>query len=383
MPDIAIAHHEWMALCHLVHAIDPSESDPAEGVALMRRQGRRWWTVWDRGAAVHTTAVSDTERPRPEHEVTLVSPRVVYHAVAMGGSADPVHLRLDDGSVGLSGQRGALTVTRPVERPVASDRRVTAVESTATVPAGDLRAVLAGAVYRPRGVVADRTGPWLSLEVAEGRLVVAANWTDLGAPSTRFEIPARTYGTSRPIAPAVVAVEQLLRDVDDDVAVGLTVPESRDALEVDTPEWWLRSNAADLGPGRWRRRVVQALEAADLAAHGGDDMWLVQVAEHSMALHLVDDEPTLVRASAMLVDGIEDRADVLAEVNALTGALPGTRVWFDSGVVFAGFDLPGSAVEEHLAPMLVNLGRRVNELRPLLAALGARQPTNYDQGVLF
>lgn len=259
MPDIAIAHHEWMALCHLVHAIDPSESDPAEGVALMRRQGRRWWTVWDRGAAVHTTAVPDTERPRPEHEVTLVSPRVVYHAVAMGGSADPVHLRLDDGSVGLSGQRGALTVTRPVERPVASDRRVTAVESTATVPAGDLRAVLAGAVYRPRGVVADRTGPWLSLEVAEGRL------------------------------------------------------------------------------------------------------W----------------------ASAMLVDGIEDRADVLAEVNALTGALPGTRVWFDSGVVFAGFDLPGSAVEEHLAPMLVNLGRRVDGLRPRLAALGARQPTNYDQGVLF
>ena len=239
-----LSSEELVAARAVVLAADPSEVDPAHGVALVVNGGTRSWTAWSPYVHAVTTPI---DGPGEDDRCVFVSRRLVEFAAALADQGDEVALHVDHVGVEVTGGAVAMRFAHPPLGRTAPSAPSSSHGARATVNASALFQLLSMGRVLPVGVDLDEIDPPpFNLAIEDGRLVAAVDWSDAGVPATSLAIDAETTGRAvADIGPAIVA--NVARLTDPDEAVAVVIPTDAPWIVVECAAWTARIRSGPFG----------------------------------------------------------------------------------------------------------------------------------------
>jgi hypothetical protein len=336
---------ELLSVCAILGAIPPSETE-GEGVWVRSVNGTRVWsastngTLWEvQGESVGVPIEARCLPGRLVWEARILAHTSENHEVTISIPDDIVCLVTSD--------VGSAVLDLPRETEIQTYPMYVADQASAKTTVGALYDL----IYRARMIPAGPSNddfPDARLFIDELGISIYVDWSICNGSRTTCRIPAEVTGTTDRLVHMGV-IFGVIRDLDRDLEITIRVPvQAGIPLLVEGEEFRVAVACTATGALRHHEQVQATL----LAMNGfrtrtvDTGKFFVASSSRDFAVELIDRPIETLSVHTEVCRDVPLSLELLTQLNETNSSLIGSRMWVIDDVVWAGLELPVSAIDD-------------------------------------
>lgn len=341
---ITVDRTELFKVGDVLGSYAPTEVE-GEGVWVRSVNGFRVWSCRTSGVLWEVTGDPCTERLDPR----CLAGRLVWNARAFA-MFDPdveVTIEIPDGEVATATSSvGRSVVDLPRESVVPQYPMYVTEAASARIGVGSFVDLLQRS-YMTVPAADGAPSPTPYLFVRDGEILVHLDWSVRDGFRTTQAVRADTTGEgTRPLR--LSPLLDLLQYIDTDGELTVVVPKDPSVpLLVAGDGFRFALDPVLDGAARHHDHLERVLRDS---TNGGcrtleQGQYSVDVGERTVHVELVDLPTETIVLTTCVCDGVEETAELLAQINHTNAGLSGARLWVTDGVVWARSELPVASID--------------------------------------
>ena len=336
---------ELELVCSLLAYASPVETQ-GDGVWVSSVNGGRIWSV-STDTTIWEACGDPVEFPM---ETRCIPGRAVWEAriFAITSNSHEVHFSIPDDLVCLvSSDVGTSVIDLPRNNEAPSFPMYVAESAVAKTTAGAFFDLLLRARMVPLGPSNDDY-PDAHLIVENGAIAVFVDWSIRNALRGTYRIPADITGEASCVLP-MGPVYDVIREQDRDQNITLHIPARPDLpLLIEGGLFRAAIKCPASGAARHHEELLRTLVVMPgCRVHEIErGSFGLSTRSREFRVELIDQSGEMISICTEVCRNVELNIELLTQINEANGALVGSRLWTRDNVVWAGFDLPVSALSE-------------------------------------
>jgi hypothetical protein len=336
---------ELELVCNLLAYVPPMETQ-GEGVWVRSVNGGRVWsvatdiTIWE----VHGDPV---EFPI---ETRCLPSRAIWEAriLALSSNNHEVEFSIPDDLVCLvTTDIGSTVIDLPRETEVPTYPMYVVESASATTTIGALFDLLFRARMVPLGP-SNEEYPDAQLFIENNEISIFVDWSLRNASRSTHRIPAQVNGEAN-CSLLMGAIYDVIREMDRDKEVTLRIP-ARPDIPVLIESGLFRAAVKCTSTGAVRlhdelHKTLSSMSGCQVRAVDSGK-FVVATRTREFTVELTDRPDETVSVHSEVCRDMPVTFELLSQINETNAALVGSRLWMVDEVVWAGLDLPASAMGE-------------------------------------
>lgn len=359
---------ELDSVCALLGPFPPAETD-GEGVWVRIVDGTRVWsastngTLWEVQGEVAETPI----------ETRCLPARAVWEARILALTSDEHEVVFsipDDLVCCFSNSVGSGVMDLPRVSQIRSYPMYVAEQASAKTTVGAFFDLLFRARMTPTGPSTEDF-PDARFFVRDSAVSIYVDWSSSNGARTTCTIPAEVRGDAERLIDLMTA-QTVMRELDRDLEITIRVPQRTDiGLLVEGEEFRVAVACMSSGASRHHEKLRSTLNSMSGYRTRVVDMgkFAVTSKTRDFFVDLTDRVAETISVHTEVCRDVPLTLELLTQINETNGSLVGARLWTADGVVWAGLDLPVSAMDE-LVQAIRTLDQQLVGFDVFLSGLG-------------
>ena len=354
---IVVERAEIESVCDVLGNLAPMETK-GEGVWVRSINGRRVWSVASGSTHWEVDGIALDE----PLEARCLPGRALWDALVFVRTAsdNSVTFSIPDGIVCLvESEVGTSVIDMARELEFPQYPMYVADAASAKVTAGTFLDLL----YRARAVPvgpSDDEYPDAQMFIEDGTISIYTDWSIRNGLRSTYRIPAETFGEGS-CAPLMGAIYDMIREFDRDTELTVRIPVRPEIpLLIESEGFRAAVECKTAGVSRHHEELFKVLSnISGFNCHMVElGRFTLDTYSHMIQVELSDSPAETIRVHTEVCRNVPATLELLQQINESNCSLVGARLWHANDVVWGGFDLPCSAMDE-LEKSLRSLDRQL------------------------
>jgi hypothetical protein len=354
---IVVERAELESVCDVLGNLAPLETK-GEGVWVRSINGKRVWAVESGSTHWEVDGIA-LDQPL---EAKCLPGRALWDALVFVRTTTDVAVTfsIPDGIVCLvESEVGTSVIDMARELEFPQYPMYVADAASAKVTAGALFDLL----YRARAIPvgpADEHYPDAQMYIENGTISIYADWSIRNGLRSTYKIPAETDGEAS-CAPMMIPIFEMIREFDRETELTIRIPvRSEIPLLIESENFRAAVECKTGGVNRHHDELLKVL--SDINGFNCQVITLgkftLDTYSQLINVELSDSPDETIRVYTEVCRNVPATLELLQQINESNCSLVGAGLWHANDVVWGGFDLPCSAMDE-LEKSLRSLDRQL------------------------
>jgi len=332
-------------VCNLLAYVPPIETQ-GEGVWVRSVNGGRFWSV----STGNTIWEATGDPVEPPLEARCIPGRAIWEARILSTTSNnhEVTFSIPDDLVCLvESDVGSTVIDLPRQSELPTYPMYVVESASAKTTVGALFDLLFRARLVPIGP-SNEEYPDAQMFIENGEISIYVDWSLRNAARSTYRIPAKTTGEAN-CSLLMGAIYDVIRELDRDLEVTLRVPARSDIpLLIESPLFRAAIACTSTGAIRHHDELRSTLGSFRGCESRTIDSGKFTLTTRTRTFHveLTDRPHETISVYTEVCREMPITLELLAQINETNAALVGARMWMVDDVVWAGLDLPISALCE-------------------------------------
>ena len=336
---------ELELVCNLLAFVPPVETQ-GEGVWVRTVNGGRVWSV----STENTMWEVDGDPVEFPMETRCIPSRAVWEAriFAISSNNHEVEFSIPDDLVCLvTSDVGSTVIDLPRETEVPTYPMYVAESASATTTVGALYDLLFRARMVPLGP-SNEEYPDAQLFIENNEISIFVDWSLRNASRSTYRIPAKVTGEAN-CSLLMGTIYDVIRESDREKEVTLRIPARSDMpVLIESGLFRAAVKCTSAGAIRLHEELSKSLSSMSSCQVRTIDSgkFVLATRTREFFVELGDRPDETISVHTEVCRDMPTTLELLSQINETNAALVGSRLWMTEDVVWAGLDLPASAMSE-------------------------------------